>query len=226
MSADINKGECKPCPVNIYAYFSGPNPITSFNPVSVAPKIDPTAFIGPFSVIIGDVTISENVFIAPNVSVRADEGTPFYIGNNSNLQDGVILHGLKDLRVKVNGHYYSIYIGNNVSCAHGSIIHGPCKIKDNVFIGFHTIVYNAIIGEHSFISTNALVTGGVIIAPGRYVPAGAIIDTQEKADALKPVSNGQEEFAQEVLHVNEEFPSAYLNLFGSNRCSCGIVSYE
>ncbi|GAA3325448.1 hypothetical protein GCM10020331_057390 [Ectobacillus funiculus] len=34
--------------------------------------------------------ITDNVYVAPNVSIRADEGTPFYIGSNTNLQDGVI----------------------------------------------------------------------------------------------------------------------------------------
>jgi carbonic anhydrase/acetyltransferase-like protein (isoleucine patch superfamily) len=217
--------ECKPCPVNVYDFFAGPNPVTSFNPVSVVPKIDPSAFIGPFSVVIGDVTIAENVFVAPNASIRADEGTPFYVGKNTNLQDGVILHGLQEGRVRVNGRSYSIFIGENVSCAHGCIIHGPCRIGDDVFVGFHAIVYNAIVGAGSFVSTNALVTGGVILAPRRYVPAGAVIDTQAKADALGLVPQSQEEFAEEVQHVNQEFPAAYSILFGSHRCSCGLA-YE
>lgn len=221
-----NEYDRKPCPVNLFAYFAGPNPVTSFNPVSVDPKVDPSSFIGPFSVIIGDVTVAKNVFIAPNVTIRADEGTPFYIGNNTNIQDGAILHGLLEGRVRVNGKHYSIYIGNNVSCAHGCIIHGPCKICDNVFVGFQAIVYNAIVGEGSFVSTNSLVTNGVIVAPGRYVPAGAIIDTQEKADSLRRVPQSSEEFAEEVQRVNQEFPAAYLNLYGSHRCGCGIVSFD
>src|SRR4051812_43448970 len=104
-------------PVNVYAHFIGPNPVTSFNPKSINPSIDPTSFVGPFSTVIGDVTIRKNVFIAPNVSIRADEGTPFYIGSNTNIQDGVILHGLRDARVIVDGKKYSIFIGKNVSCA-------------------------------------------------------------------------------------------------------------
>jgi carbon dioxide concentrating mechanism protein CcmM len=115
---------CKPAgPLNIYTYFIGANPATSFNPESIFPSIDATASIGPFSTIIGDVIIKENVFIAPSVTIRADEGSPFFIGPNRNLQDGVILHGLNEGRVTVNDKKFSIYIGNNVSCAHGCIIH-------------------------------------------------------------------------------------------------------
>jgi carbon dioxide concentrating mechanism protein CcmM len=215
---------CKPPgPINLYVNFIGPNPRTSFNPESIAPSIDPSSFVGPFSTVIGDVTIRKNVFIAPNVSIRADEGTPFHIGSDTNIQDGVILHGLRDGRVCVEGREFSIFIGNKVSCAHGCIVHGPCKLENHVFIGFNAIVYNAIVGEGSYISTNALVTGGVVIAPNRFVPQGSIIDTQIEADALRPVPTSQEEFANEVLHVNREFPAAYSLMFGSIRCSCGLA---
>ena len=87
---------------NIYSYFISSNPPTSFNPVSVYPTIDKTVFISPFSSIIGDVRINKDVFIGCNVAIRADEGTPFYIGSKSNIQDGVILHGLKNMNFTVD----------------------------------------------------------------------------------------------------------------------------
>ena len=208
---------------NLNAHFIAPNPPTSFNPRSIWPRLHPTAYVGPFSSVIGDVRIGENVFIAPNVSIRADEGTPFYIDSNTNIQDGVILHGLEHGRVLFNGQGYSIYIGKEVSCTHGCIIHGPCKLGDRVFVGFHAIVLNAIVGEGSYISTNALVTGGIRIAQNRYVPAGAIIETQDQANALGSVPESQEEFAQEVQHVNQQFPRAYSFLFGKTKCSCGLA---
>jgi carbonic anhydrase len=215
---------CEPARTfNINAHFIAPNPPTSFNPESVAPSIDPTVYVGPFSSIIGDVTIGQNVFIAPNVSIRADEGFPFYIDSDTNIQDGVILHGLEHGRVVQCGRKYSIYIGKRVSCTHGCIIHGPCKIEDNVFVGFHAIVLNAIIEEGCYISPNALVTGGIKIRRNRFIPAGAIIDTQDKADILGPVPESQIEFAREVQHVNQEFPNAYSLQFGSTRCSCGLA---
>jgi Carbonic anhydrases/acetyltransferases, isoleucine patch superfamily len=208
---------------NLNAHFIAPNPPTSFNQESVCPRLHPTAYVGPFSSVIGDVTIGKNVFIAPNVSIRADEGTPFYIDSNTNIQDGVILHGLEHGRVLHDGKEYSIYIGKEVSCTHGCIIHGPCKLEDRVFVGFHAIVLNAIVGEGSYISTNALVTGGIKIAKNRYVPAGAIIETQQQADLLGPVPESQEEFAKEVQHINQQFPRAYAREFGPTRCSCGLA---
>lgn len=205
-----------------FAPFISPSPITSFNPIQRYPKIDKTAFISPFSSVIGDVRIKDNVYVAPNVSIRADEGTPFYIGSNTNLQDGVILHSLLNKFISVGGKGYSIYIGNEVSIAHGALIHGPCYIGSKTFVGFKSIVYNAIIGEGTFISYNAVVTNGVRIPANRFVPPGANIDTQEKANALCRVPKDDEEFAREVQRVNQEFPASYNLLFGSHRCSCGM----
>lgn len=168
-------------------------------------------------------TIRNNVFVAPNVSIRADEGTPFYIGSNTNIQDGVILHGLLNKRITSGKKRYSIFIGNEVTIAHGALIHGPCYIADEVFVGFNSIVYTAIVGRGSFIAYNAVVTNGVRIPPGRFVPPGANIDSQEKADALSPVPKDDKEFAYEVQRVNQEFPASYHLLFGKNRCSCGFA---
>lgn len=200
--------------------FISPNPITSFNPVQRYPKIDKTVFVSQFSSVIGDVTIKNNVSVAPNVSIRADEGTPFYIGSNTNIQDGIILHGLLNRKISVGSKGFSIFIGNQVTIAHGALVHGPCFIADNVFVGF-----NAIVGKDSFISHNAVVTNGVRIPPNKFVPPGANIDSQEKANALSRVPEDSKEFAREVQRVNQEFPASYHLLFGENRCSCGI-SYD
>ncbi|MNR48981.1 hypothetical protein D3C85_1682960 [compost metagenome] len=72
---------------------------------------------------------------------------------------------------------------------------------------------------------DAVVTNGVKIAANRFVPQGAHIDTQAKADSLLRVPKSQVEFAREVQRVNREFPHSYHLLFGNARCSCG-VAYE
>lgn len=49
------------------------------------------------------------------------------------------------------------------------------------------------------------------------------VKAQEKADNLRPVPRERSEFAQEVQHINQEFPSAYSLKFGATRCSCGLA---
>lgn len=209
-------------PTNSYTYFIAENPVTSSNPISVYPQISESAFIGPFSSVIGDVVIKKNVFVGSNVVLRADEGTPFYIGNDSNIQDGVIFHGLRDVKYFVNGIGYSIYIGNKVSIAHGALIHGPAILGKNTFVGFNSIVFNAIVEENCYIDTGAIVTGGIRIAANRYVPIGAIINTQAEADNLFEVPKEKSDFSEKVIKVNMELSEVYDLKFGDIRCSCGI----
>jgi len=214
---------CNPVgPTNAYSYFISSNPPTSFNHISIYPTIDKTAFIGPFSSIIGDVRINKDVFIGCNVTCRADEGTPFHIGSKSNIQDGVILHGLKNMKLTVNGKLYSIYIGNEVSIAHGALIHGPCIVENNTFVGFNAIIFNSIVCYGSYIDLGAIVTNGVRIPANSYVPVGAVIDTQKKADALKKVSEDNKNFAKNVVKTNIELSEAYSLKFGDTMCSCGV----
>ncbi|MPQ43435.1 carbonate dehydratase [Clostridium tarantellae] len=209
-------------PSNQYSYFISKNPSTSINPNDIEPSIHSSAFIGPFSCVIGDVTIDEHVFIACNAVIRADEGSPFYIGKHSNIQDGVILHALEHKYINVNSKNYAIYISDNVSCAHSSVIHGPCLIEDNVFIGVNAIIFNGIIKSNTFIGNGAIISDGVIIESGRFVPSGAVIDTQEKANALPLIPKNNEELAKAVLKVNEAFNTSYPLMFGDTRCSCGL----
>lgn len=96
-------------------------------------------------------------------------------------------------------------------------------MDDDVFIGFKVIVYDAAIGEGSFISTRAVVTNGVELKPNSFVPSGAYIDSQNKANSLSKVPKTEEEFAKEVQRVNQEYPAAYSLFLGKNKCSCGVV---
>ena len=115
---------------------------------------------------------------------------------------GVILHGLKGETIAVNGEPFSIYIVDGVSCAHGALVHGPCVVGRGCSIGFNAIVFNAVLGEGVYVGTDAVVTNGVRVAPRRFVPPGAVSDSQAKANALSPVPASQEEFAREVQRVN------------------------
>ncbi len=194
--------------------FIVPNPATPGNPVRRAPRIHPSAYVGPFSCVIGDVTVEENVFIAPGVIIRADEGHPFFIGAGTNLQDGVTLHALAHGNVTQDGQSYSIYIGRQTNCTHGCLVHGPCKIGDRVFVGFRTIVFSATVGDGCYISPNAIITGGVTLPANRFVPAAMVVDTQAKADNLPPTTQTEREFSREVQQVNAAFPAAYRRAFG------------
>ena len=195
-----------------------PNPITSFTPQRIIPLVANGSAIHPQASIIGNVIISPEVNVAPFASIRGDEGTPIYIGRGTNVQDGVVIHGLKDGRVTHNNAEYSVYVGNNTSLAHQAQVHGPAKIGSNVFAGMQSFIYKSEIGDNVVIEPTAKVIG-VKVASGRYVPAGEIIKTQEQADKLPVIDQNyaNKDLNHEVVEVNKELAYSYpANYYMSN----------
>lgn len=166
------------------------------------PKIDETAHVHSFSNIIGDVHIGANVVVAPGTSIRADEGTPFYIGEGSSLRTGVVIQGLEQGRVMGDDQQqYSVWVGKNASIAHMALIHGPAYLGDDCFVGFRSTVFNARIGKGCVVMMHVLVQD-VEIPPGKFVPSGSIITTQQQADRLADVQAIDAQFATQVVGVS------------------------
>lgn len=184
-------------------------PPTPWSKNLAEPKIDPTAYVHSFSNIIGDVHIGANVLVAPGTSIRADEGSPFYVGENSNIQDGVVIHGLDAGRVKGDdGNSYSVWVGKNTSITHMSLIHGPAYVGDNCFIGFRSTVFNARVGNGCIVMMHVLIQD-VEIPEGKYVPSGAIITNQQQADRLPNVNDADLHFASHVVGINQALKAGY-----------------
>ena len=173
------------------------------------PQIDSSAYVHSFSRLIGDVRVGSNVFIAPGTSIRADEGTPFYIGDSTNVQDGVVIHGLETGRVKgEDGKEYSVWIGNNTCITHMVLIHGPAYVGNECFIGFRSTVFNAKVGDGCIVMMHALIQD-VEIPSGKYVASGAVITNQQQADRLPDVQEGDRHFAHHVVEINEALLAGY-----------------
>ncbi|MEQ1794059.1 MAG: carbonic anhydrase [Nitrospira sp.] len=198
--------------------FVAPNVRTSFNTEVDAPVIAASARIHPLATVNGSVTIGEQVFVAPAASVRGDEGQNIVIGDESNVQDGVVVHGLEtfesghevlDNEVEVGGIMYSVYIGKRVSLAHQSQVHGPAKVGDDTIIGMQALVFRTEIGDHVVVEPGAKLIG-VKVAAGRYVPALSIITQQAQADALPVITEGYayRKWNESVVRVNTQLAKA------------------
>ncbi|MGI2040449.1 carnitine operon protein CaiE [Shewanella frigidimarina] len=114
------------------------------------PVVDPSAYVHPTAVLIGDVIVEAGVYIGPNASLRGDCGR-LILQQGSNLQDGCIMHGYWDMDtiVERDGH-----IG------HGAILHG-CVIKRNALVGMNSVVMDgAVIGEDSIVAAMSFVKAG------------------------------------------------------------------
>lgn len=199
----------------------GTAPPTPWSKSLAEPTIDESAYVHSFSNIIGDVRIGANVLVAPGTSIRADEGTPFYIGANTNIQDGVVIHGLEQGRViGDDGQEYSVWIGKNSSIAHMALIHGPAYVGDDCFIGFRSTVFNARVGKGCIVMMHALIQD-VEIPPGKFVPSGAIITNQQQANRLSDVQPTDIKFASHVISINDALRSGY-HCVGDNACLATI----
>ena len=173
------------------------------NPEKQQPRISETAWISETAIIIGDVTIGENVYVAHNAVIRADEpGSSIVIGDNCNVQDNVIIHGLSNSKVSV---------GNNTSLAHGCIVHGPCVLGEGCFVGFGAVVFDCTIGKDNLILHNATVRK-VDIPDGKVVPDGAIITEQKDVAQLADLSPEDSDFKKSVIAVNLHLVEGYTNL--------------
>ena len=198
-------------------------PPTPWSKNLAQPQIHETAYVHSFSNIIGDVYIGANVLVAPGTSIRADEGNPFHVGDGSSVQDGVVIHGLEQGRVMGDDQQqYSVWIGKNTSITHLALIHGPAYVGDDCFIGFRSTVFNARVGRGSIVMMHVLIQD-VEIAPGKYVPSGSVITTQQQADRLPDVQSVDVEFATHVVGTNDALRSGYHNA-GNTVCIANIRS--
>jgi carbonic anhydrase/acetyltransferase-like protein (isoleucine patch superfamily) len=118
------------------------------------PVIDPTAFVFENASVIGRVILGRNVSVWPYATLRGDN-EPIEIGDDSNIQDGCVLH---------TDPGYPLKIGRHVSVGHQVMLHG-CTIGDGCLIGIQTVIMNrAVIGKNCLIGAGSLIPEGKVIA--------------------------------------------------------------
>lgn len=175
----------------------------SQNPQKQYPKISKKAWISETAVIIGKVSIEDNVFVGPYAVIRADEpGSSIVIKKNCNVQDNVVVHGLAGSEVLIDG---------SSSLAHGCIVHGPCRIGEGCFVGFGAVVFDCVIGSDSLVLHNSTVRG-VEIPSRRVVPDGTTLNYQNDSLNLEELTEKLAEFKKKVIEANIELVQGYREL--------------
>jgi len=158
-----------------------------------SPSVAVSALVDPTAVVIGNVRIGEEVFVGPGAVIRADEpGSRVVIGDRSNVQDRAVIHALEGSEV---------IVGGGTSLAHACIVHGPCRIGSGCFIGFGSVVFNAVLGDGVVVKHLAVIEG-VKIGAGRLVPSGSTIDSSERVEKLELADEEAERFAKKVVLAN------------------------
>lgn len=138
----------------------------------LVPVVDPTAYVHPTAVLIGDVIVGPGVYIGPTASLRGDYGR-LILEAGSNLQDGCIMHGYCDMDtvVEKEGH-----IG------HGAILHG-CIVQRNALVGMNAVVMDgAVIAEDSIVAAMSFVKAGFIGKPRQLLVGSPAKPIREVSD--------------------------------------------
>jgi len=121
------------------------------------PQIAASAYIDPAAVLIGDVTIGADSSVWPGVVIRGDVNF-IRIGARTNIQDGSILHVMRDT--------HPLILGDAVTIGHAAVLHG-CTIESRCLIGMGSIILNgAKIGAGSIVAAGTLVPEGADVPPG------------------------------------------------------------
>jgi carbonic anhydrase/acetyltransferase-like protein (isoleucine patch superfamily) len=195
------------------------NVATDFLSVVCIPDVDSTAFVHPMAAVIGNVFIGKKVMVSPFASVRGDEGQPLYVGDESNVQDGVVIHALETEHhgkpvesnlVESGKKKYAVYVGERVSLAHQVQIHGPAYVGDDSFIGMKVLVFKAKVGKNCVVEPGCVLMG-VTVPDGRYVPAGTTLTKQDEADNLPVITDSYplKDLNRGVVHVNTALADGY-----------------
>ncbi len=144
----------------------------------IRPVVDPTAYVHPTAVLIGDVIIGAGCYIGPVCSLRGDFGR-LIVKDRGNIQDTCVMHGFPgtDSVVETDG-----------QVGHGAILHG-CHVGRNAMVGMNAVVMdNAKVGESAIVAASAFVKAGMEVPPGMLaagVPARIVRELSEQEIAWK-----------------------------------------
>ncbi len=143
----------------------------------IEPQLGNNCYLADNATVVGEVIMGDNCSVWFNAVVRGDVHY-IHIGNNTNIQDGAVIHCTYQKAPTT--------IGNNVSIAHNAIVHG-CTIHDNVLVGMGAIVMDhAVVHSGSIIAAGAVVLANTVVEPNS-IYAGA------PAKKVKEVSPEQAE---------------------------------
>ena len=160
------------------------------------PQIGARAFIAESADLIGDVAIGEDASVWFRAVLRGDVHF-IRVGARSNVQDGSVLHGMKE--------QHPVILGDDVTVGHNVTLHG-CTIENLCLIGMGSIILNgARIGEGSIIAAGSLVPEGTVVPPrSLFMGAPAQFRRHLSDDDLKIIRR----YSQNYLSYKDSYLAA------------------
>ena len=129
----------------------------------ITPKLGERVLIDPSAVVLGDVTLGDDVSVWPQVAIRGDMHS-ITVGARTSIQDSVVLHITHAGPYNPDG--YPLNIGCDVTIGHGAVLHG-CTVGHRVLVGMGAIVMDAAVVED-----NVVIAAGALVTPGKTLRSG------------------------------------------------------
>lgn len=145
----------------------------------LTPTIDPTAFVHPDAVLIGDVVLGAEASVWPGAVLRGDNNT-ISVGDQTSVQDGTIVHCTRELPT---------VIGARCVVGHNAHLEG-CTIADDALIGSGSVVlHRAVVESWALVGASALVPNGMVV-PSRAMALGVPAKLRKGAVTDEMVTDG------------------------------------
>ena len=165
------------------------------------PIIGASVYIDESAIIIGDVTLGDDVSIWPTAVLRADVER-IIIGDSTNIQDGAVLH------VSHAGHYspkgHPLNIGKGVTIGHRAVVHA-CTIGDHCLVGI-----GAIIMDDAILDPYVMLGAGSLVTPGKHLESGYLY-VGSPAKAMRPLTVSEQTYLEYSAQHYVLLKNEYLN---------------
>lgn len=165
------------------------------------PRVGQSVYIDDSAIVIGDVTLGDDVSVWPTVVIRGDVET-ISVGNGTNVQDGSVLHVSHAGKFSPKGH--PLTIGKGVTIGHRAVVHA-CTIGNYCLVGI-----GAVILDDAVLEDYVMLGAGALVAPGKKLESGFLY-VGTPAKQVRPLTTEEKAFLKYSYQHYIELKNEYLN---------------
>jgi len=167
----------------------------------IRPSIASNIYIDSSAVLVGDITLSEDVSIWPLVAARGDVNT-ITIGKRTNIQDGSVLHVTRKSKNNPQGN--PLIIGDDVTIGHKCMLHG-CQLGNRILVGM-----GAIIMDGAIVEDDVFIGAGSLVPPNKTLVSGYLY-VGNPVKQVRPLKDSESVFLKQSAINYVELKNDYLS---------------